>query len=135
VFLPPNSDPSGTIFSRATVCRLVLLSLEVLLLAEIEGQANIQAVRPSLDATYTKQRAKAASDANAEKYYTEVDQTGVMRQDALNAKINITAVERHKKLAKEEFQGRKEDLEGELFTMFKKKDHWVIKDVQVCFFS
>jgi hypothetical protein len=101
------------------------------LLAAIEGQASIQAVRPSLDATYTKQRAKATSDANAEKYYTEVDQAGVMRQDALNATINITAVERHKKLAKEEFLGRKEDLEGELFTMFKKKDHWVIKDVQV----
>jgi hypothetical protein len=108
------------------------ISLKFNTFAAIEGHANIQGVRPALDAAYAKQRATATADANAERYYTEVDQTGVQRQDALNATINVTLVEKHKKLAKEEFLGRKEDLEGELFMMFKKKDHWVIKDVQVC---
>ena len=88
-------------------------------------------MRPSLTATYTKRLADASAEANAEKYHTEVDHAGVQRADALNAPVNITHVAKHKKLAKEEFAGRKQELEGDLFTLFEKKDHWSTKDVQV----
>lgn len=99
--------------------------------AEVEGASSIRTVRPSLTAAYSKRLADASAEANAEKFFTEVDHTGVQRQDALNAALNVTRVAKHKKLAKDEFVGRKQELEGDLFSLFEKKDHWATKEVQV----
>ena len=88
--------------------------------------------KPDLSsAVYTKQRAAANAEANAEKFHTKTDTSLPQRLDALNRADNVTKVEKHKKMPRAEFEGNRQALEGTLFEMFKERDRWKIKEVAV----
>lgn len=98
----------------------------------MEGRGDLVMVKPDLhNAAYAKQRAAANAEASAEKYFTKTDTSLPQRLDALNRADNVTRVQKHKKIAKAEFEGSRQELEGTLFEMFKERERWKIKDVAV----
>jgi hypothetical protein len=81
---------------------------------------------------YLRERKAAVAEANAEKYFTQGDTSLlVQRHDALNRAHDVTRVEKHQKIGKEEFESRRQELEGTLFEMFKERERWKAKDVAV----
>jgi hypothetical protein len=100
-------------------------------LAALEGPSEMLIARPISNDASTQQRAAATAEANAEKYFTQFDPTAPGRLDALHTQNDITRVEKHKRMAKVVFEGKKEELEGNLFDMFRLKEHWHLKDVAV----
>lgn len=104
---------------------------QLVLFADLQGRAEIVAARPQLSNAYTKQRAAANAEANAEKFFTQVETGAVVRHDALHIASDITKVQKHKQMTKVEFLAQKDDLERTLFEMFRVKEHWPQKDVAV----
>jgi hypothetical protein len=90
----------------------------------------------TLSEAYKASTATAHKEANAEKHFTKHDSSLVFqRQAALNQFAAVTKVQKHAKIGKEAFESKREEIEGELFELFKDKAAWKTADVAVCSLS
>lgn len=101
--------------------------------AALEGETVPLAARvDTLSEEYKASTATAHKEANAEKHFTKHDSSLVFeRQAALNQQAAVTKVQKHAKIGKEAFQQKREEIEGELFELFKDKPAWKTADIAV----
>lgn len=72
-------------------------------------------------------------EATTEKFFTQRDQSVIhQRQSALHAKDQVTRVSKIARISKDQFEKQKEEIEGQLFELFKEKPAWKTADVAVC---
>lgn len=97
----------------------------------LEGETvPLSAHVDSFSDVYKAATATANKEANAEKHFTKHDNSLVFqRQAALNQTAAVTRVQKHAKIGKEAFESRREEIEGELFELFKDKPAWKTADV------
>lgn len=110
------------------------LALTGVFFAALEGETvPLSAHVDSFSDVYKAATATANKEANAEKHFTKHDNSLVFqRQAALNQTAAVTRVQKHAKIGKEAFESRREEIEGELFELFKDKPAWKTADVAVC---
>jgi hypothetical protein len=103
------------------------------MLAALEGETvQLSAQVDTLSEEYKASTATANKEANAEKHFTKHDTNLVFeRQAALNQQAAVTKVQKHAKIGREEFESKREEIEGELFELFKDKPAWKTADVAV----
>lgn len=101
--------------------------------AALEGETvPLSAHVDTLSEEYKAYTATAHKEANAEKHFTKHDSSLVFqRQAALNQQAAVTKVQKHAKIGKEAFESKREEIEGELFELFKDKPAWKTADVAV----
>lgn len=87
----------------------------------------------TLSEEYKASTATAHKEASSEKHFTKHDTSLVFqRQAALNTHSAVTHVAKHAKISKDVFEKKKEEIEGELFELFKDKPAWKTADIAVC---
>ena len=90
----------------------------------------------TLSNAYQASTASVNKEATAEKFFTQRDQSVIhQRQSALNARDQVTRVNKIAKISKDQFEKQKEEIEGQLFELFKEKPAWKTADVAVCTFA
>lgn len=71
-------------------------------------------------------------EATTEKFFTQRDKSVIhQRQSALHAKDQVTRVSKIARISKDQFEKQKEEIEGQLFELFKEKPAWKTADVAV----
>jgi predicted molibdopterin-dependent oxidoreductase YjgC len=102
--------------------------------AEVEGRVrhNLTARPQTVDSDSLTALAKITAEAATERHVTEQDTNVVFqRQGALNAKTVVTRVAKRKTISNEDFQARRDELEGKMFELFHEAPNWKTQDIAV----
>lgn len=102
--------------------------------AGLEGQlSQVTAHVDSLTNAYQASTASVNKEATAEKFFTQRDKSVIhQRQSALHAKDQVTRVSKIVRISKDQFEKQRDEIEGQLFELFKEKPAWKAADVAVC---
>eukprot|EP00892_Ulva_mutabilis_P007255 jgi/Ulvmu1/4901/UM020_0187.1 len=99
--------------------------------AGVEGQlSQVAAHVDTLTNAYQASTASVNKEATAEKFFTQRDKSVIyQRQSALHTKDQVTRVSKIARISKDQFENQKEEIEGQLFELFKEKPAWKTADV------
>lgn len=101
--------------------------------AGLEGQlSQVAAHVDTLTNAYQASTASVNKEATAEKFFTQRDKSVIhQRQSALHTKDQVTRVSKIARISKDQFEKQKDEIEGQLFELFKEKPAWKTADVAV----
>lgn len=86
----------------------------------------------AVDAQALSALKRLTDEAATERHTTQTDTDVVyQRQSALNAKSVVTRVEKRATISKEDFESRRDELEGKTFELFHEAPNWTTQDIAV----